>query len=853
MKTFIIKIIILTIFFSIKENIFSDNSEIFFSQIQWMWTTKSSYDEWIELKNNTNYEINLEWWKIEAEDWSPNFSFDWIINWNWFFLLERSDDNSAYQIKWDYFYTWTLENWWEILFLKNSNWEIIDKIDTEKWQSWNNSTKESMLKTEDWEWINWKIDWNPRSSKINSISNPVPGLENETDEENIEIQNIEKSSPGTISQEWQNWQNQISKITNVSFEFQRPSYTTNSEESLEEYFCDKSKDECKINFNFEKTFEWFSESDYFCEIDFWFWETWEENKCNPNTVIFPIWNHEISIKIFNKEWNFLEIEKKIFITNLENIEENMEILKENSINIEKKEDLSIKNWISKNKFRIKKISLNETNWDFVEIFCLDCEKNSNIWWYKIYNTKNIFFFPIQKYWEYNLKNKNEIKIFLKKEKEDCEKINEIFENKKLENFKKNQNDKTDNLNIFGKTDIFKNEFCTNLKSWFTATNWSLFLMNQNWEILDSICWQNWKEIKWKTSDEINILKNNNLWKWECLDSENIKKWDIFERIDFSGYNSSESWKKFNINEIKEEKNLEETKNSTWSNFSDSEINLTNSWNLIQENLSEIENWEKSYFEKNYEIYWEDFFYNFLEEKNFSWSDLIFSNLSKNQKDIFLEKIKTSKKIITDEKILENNENFLKNYFQEKTKFYDFDLPKERSRVFKIKWRTDSFAKIEINSEFDKKIEIISDEKWYFKIYFDKLSKWEKNILVNFYFKWEKILEKNLNFILETDWISSKEKNKIEELKKENKQIKKLSNENKKEENVNEEIANNKSNIEKEEIKNPIFEKMLNQKNTNQKNITLENTNKTNVLKEIKKNYLDKIKKIFNFNLHFFKE
>jgi len=53
-------------------------------------------------------------------------------------------------------------------------------------------------------------------------------------------------------------------------------------------FAMRAKDECKINFDFRPSFTGsFSESDFTCQIDFGF-ETGEEEKCNPNTVSFPL-------------------------------------------------------------------------------------------------------------------------------------------------------------------------------------------------------------------------------------------------------------------------------------------------------------------------------------------------------------------------------------------------------------------------------------------------------------------------------------------------------------------------------------------------------------------------------------
>lgn len=777
--------------------------DVFFSEIQWMWTTKSSADEWIELKNSTDSDINLTWRVLKTEDLSLNISLSWVIKSWWYFLLERTDDNSAYQVEWDLIYSWSLWNSWEWLLLIDSNWNIVDKIDNGSWQAWNSSERKSMLKDENWNWVDWEVDWDPQSWKS---WNNWEDLWN-----NLQSWNW---------QEWQNWQNSESEnqdsgnendtgsflnysFKNFTFEFQRPSYVLEEFNlSNEFYTCDPEKDDCKINFDFEwiiseENFNWqnFSKSDFYCQLKFGSLSTWEENKCNPNTVIFPIWETEVSVKIFkkNNSWeDFLILDKKILIKNFEKeSEENNNI--SNSISsyssVEKK-DLSLKQWISKEKFRIKKISLNETDWDFVEIFCENCDSKTNIWWYKIYSSKNFFYFPIQKFWKYDFSNQRSMKVFLKK---DCKN----FENEdKNENATLDKNDKN-NLNIeidnLDKADIIKNKFknpnfCTYLKTWLVSTNWSLFLMNSVWEILDSVCWQNWKEIKWKTLTEINILKNNNLWKWNCLNTDSLKRWDIFERENFSGYNQSSSWKKFNTGDLWNEEILEIEKVD--GVVIPVKTGVQEKWDikLVKETGSPPTR----------------------EWQNELWLDII-DNAKLGQKiksDLEIKLEETRKKILEKERLKEKEKIEQKILFNKKTKFYKIYLPKERSRVFRIRWRTLPFIRVKFLSELWEQFEIISDWKWYFKIYFDKLKKWQKIFNVEFFKNWKKVFQKKLKFFLEKDWFSSEYKKKISSFKDKG-------NEKNKEWFTEKSLENNENKLDNENLEekfsNPIFKKILEQK------------------------------------------
>lgn len=103
-------------------------------------------------------------------------------------------------------------------------------------------------------------------------------------------------------------------IPEIIITLQSPSYVT--ETNIDEYLCDWSKDECKVNFDLSDTFGGYVPSKYACIIDFSF-TTGEEEKCNPNTVIFPVWEGKIHFLIYEKE-NLLNFtEKWITIKNEE--------------------------------------------------------------------------------------------------------------------------------------------------------------------------------------------------------------------------------------------------------------------------------------------------------------------------------------------------------------------------------------------------------------------------------------------------------------------------------------------------------------------------------------------------------
>ncbi len=96
------------------------------NEIAWAGTAASAFDEWIELKNNTDNEIDLTGWVLVAKDGSPNIELKGKIPAKGFFLLERTDENAVSDIKADQIYTGGLLNSGETLTLKDNKGTLID-------------------------------------------------------------------------------------------------------------------------------------------------------------------------------------------------------------------------------------------------------------------------------------------------------------------------------------------------------------------------------------------------------------------------------------------------------------------------------------------------------------------------------------------------------------------------------------------------------------------------------------------------------------------------------------------------------------------------------------------------------
>ncbi len=101
------------------------------NEIAWMGTAaKYSSDEWIELYNKSDQEINLSGWTLRAIDGAPNITLATTVPAHGFYLLERTNDDTISDIKADQTYTGVLAGGSaggiEVLELRNQNGQLID-------------------------------------------------------------------------------------------------------------------------------------------------------------------------------------------------------------------------------------------------------------------------------------------------------------------------------------------------------------------------------------------------------------------------------------------------------------------------------------------------------------------------------------------------------------------------------------------------------------------------------------------------------------------------------------------------------------------------------------------------------
>ncbi|GBD34157.1 hypothetical protein HRbin34_00481 [bacterium HR34] len=149
--------------------------DVVFSEIAWAGTKASSYDEWIELFNNTQTDIDLSGWKIKGEvkgEIKLEINLQGTIKSGDYFLLERTDDNTISNIQADLIFTGNLLNSGMNIRLLDPQNNIIDELSFENgWPAGDNDKKLSMERK------NLKISALPdnfQSFNGNFVINPEP-------------------------------------------------------------------------------------------------------------------------------------------------------------------------------------------------------------------------------------------------------------------------------------------------------------------------------------------------------------------------------------------------------------------------------------------------------------------------------------------------------------------------------------------------------------------------------------------------------------------------------------------------------------------------------------------------------
>jgi hypothetical protein len=159
-------------------------SEVVINEVVWMGSAADANAEWLELKNTSAIEISLDGWILNAADGAPKIKLSGSIPASGYFLMERTDDNSAPGAAANLIYAGALGNSGEVLELKDSAGNLIDKIDASGgWPAGDNTAKQTMERTVGGAWQN------------SAVAGGTPGAANGSAAENSGQENDQTSSP----------------------------------------------------------------------------------------------------------------------------------------------------------------------------------------------------------------------------------------------------------------------------------------------------------------------------------------------------------------------------------------------------------------------------------------------------------------------------------------------------------------------------------------------------------------------------------------------------------------------------------------------------------------------------------
>ncbi len=107
----------------------SASLDVVISEVAWGGTAASSYDEWIELYNNTGLPVALNDWTLSTADDSPSVVLSGTLPAHGYYLLERTDDCTVSDVTADQLYTGNLSNTGERLELRDDGGLLVDSAD----------------------------------------------------------------------------------------------------------------------------------------------------------------------------------------------------------------------------------------------------------------------------------------------------------------------------------------------------------------------------------------------------------------------------------------------------------------------------------------------------------------------------------------------------------------------------------------------------------------------------------------------------------------------------------------------------------------------------------------------------
>jgi len=159
------KILLLFIIIFLPSGVFAS---VIINEIAWMGSppeegetgSQAANDEWIELYNSGETNVNITGWRLESADGAPVIQLEGQISAGGYFLLSRAN-NSVNGVSADLVYPYkgnALSNNGEDLRLVDTQGNIVDRVDASSgWPAGDNETKQTMERTNS----GWQTSQNP--------------------------------------------------------------------------------------------------------------------------------------------------------------------------------------------------------------------------------------------------------------------------------------------------------------------------------------------------------------------------------------------------------------------------------------------------------------------------------------------------------------------------------------------------------------------------------------------------------------------------------------------------------------------------------------------------------------------
>jgi len=152
-----------------------DRPSVVINEIAWMGTMVSANNEWLELHNTTTSPVDLSGWKITGSG-GLNILLRGSVAANGFYLLERTDDNSIPNIPADQIYKGSLDNAGESILLTDNHGTLIDQTTETPWPAGNNTTKQTMERTDLGYWQTSSMPGGTPKTQNSSGASPAKSL-----------------------------------------------------------------------------------------------------------------------------------------------------------------------------------------------------------------------------------------------------------------------------------------------------------------------------------------------------------------------------------------------------------------------------------------------------------------------------------------------------------------------------------------------------------------------------------------------------------------------------------------------------------------------------------------------------